>query len=60
MNMELPGFRDKRDSLADGAILTRSHAGLCSLGLRAPGRRISFLPMPKKQSSSLGRFKMVQ
>jgi hypothetical protein len=60
MIMELPILRDKEDSLADRVTLTRSRAGVFGLGLQAPGRRISFLLMPKKQSTSLGRLKMVQ
>jgi hypothetical protein len=49
-----PGFRDKRNTLADRATSTRCRAAVCNLGLRAPGRRISFFAYAQKTKPFTG------
>jgi hypothetical protein len=56
LTQKITGFPDKRDILADGARLTRDRAGVCSLGLRAPGQRISFFAYAQKTKRFTGPF----
>jgi hypothetical protein len=54
---QAPRFREKGDTLADRATLTRSRAGVYSLRLRAPGQEdFFFLLVPKKTKPFTGPF----